>query len=150
MCINQREGRSLEMRLLHVHVASSLIHSPGNSWLMVDSIHHRRLCGTPLMLCWVKASIFIVMIYFNHILITRGILLFSICTAFYWPSTICYSIPTLSLVWNSSGLESLDCDLQSWSTIMTAFSSLFYHLAAGISSLTTITSLGTFYFCVLF
>ena len=92
---------------------------------MVDLIHqYHHLCGTPLMLCWVKASPLLHPHLF--ILIIRGILFFSICSiitapttfcTFCWPSTICYSIHTLSWVWKkNSGLESLDRDhfIRSW------------------------------------
>ena len=67
---------------------------------------------------------------------------------FSWPSTICYSIPTLSWVWKK--LWARIPRLWSLHTIMTVFSSLFCHLAASLSSSTTITSLGTLWLGVCF
>ena len=98
--------------------------------LMEYLIHHYHCqCGTPLMLCWVKAY----SLYFNHILITRGFL-FSICSNTTGPSTF--------WLWTVK-FAVLFMPLDPWQLSPACF----VILAADISSSTTITSLDRrFYF----
>ena len=78
-------------------------------------------------------------IYFkiNHILITRGTLLFSICSIITAPTMTLNYLHSAGLE-NSSGLESLDCVLFTLSWQLSPACSVI--LAAGLSSSTIITS----------